>query len=517
MIKKIFISLIVAGTLSGCSFLDVTPDKTGNATIYHMDQLDGLMGDYSLYNRSMYLWSDNLFYSDDVEVSPYFYSKVKQNSTYLVATWDRDFVENGGTVDACSWDGSFGKLFNFNTVLEYLDKVEQTTPEMKEQVRGEALFGRAYYHFFALVNYCKYDMSAPGIGYKDNTNPPPTGVPARQTVEYTVGRIRDDIAAAKEALTKANRTKFEIKRNFRITLPTVYAFEARLELYLGNYDAAFTAADNALKAYNVLVDFKNDPMYERTKVLTVNVLDAEGNPTGETIDYHEMTQLMNEGAEAFTKYEEMYLPHRTDLYFANKGISMSESLYNLFDRDNDARWLYFYNNNYLVCKEAAFSSNGFDVEEQANLKEWERHTYLRFANSYSSGKFFILGPTTAEMYLIRAECYARKGETAMAKNDLVTLRKTRFMNDASASDIDGTLQDVLDERRREFAGILRFYDLKRLNFGDNANITVTKKRHSDVQDFNSPVIDVTLKPDDSFYAVPIPATELMLMGWEQNE
>lgn len=189
----------------------------------------------------------------------------------------------------------------------------------------------------------------------------------------------------------------------------------------------------------------------------------------------------------------------------------------MFDKENDARWLYFYNNNYIPCNESSFSTGGFDVEEQKNLKEWERHTYLRFAASWMSGKYFLLGPTTAEMYLIRAECYARKGETGKAKEDLVTLRKTRFMNDASASDIEGTIQNVIDERRREFAGVLRFYDLKRLNFGEDANITVTRKKHQDIYDFDSQIIEVSLKPDDSFYAIPVPAAELKLMGWEQND
>ena len=456
-------------------------------------------------------------FSDDVEVSPYFYSKIKNSEIYQLSFWDKNFLATGGNIQSCTWNGSYKQLFTFNTVLEYLDKVVQTTPEMKEQVRGEALFGRAYFHFFALVNYCKYDMSAPGIGYRDNTNPPPSGIPDRETVEYTVSRIRQDIKESEEALKKAGRTEFEIKRNFRITLPTLYAFKARFELYMGDYDAAFDAADKALAGYNVLLDFKNDPMYERTKSYSIDVLDQEGNATGETIDCYEMSQLLNEGNTAIAEYPELYLPHITDVFYGDKSIPMSESLYNLFDKENDARWLYFYNNNYIPCNESSFSTGGFDVEEQKNLKEWERHTYLRFAASWMSGKYFLLGPTTAEMYLIRAECYARKGETGKAKEDLVTLRKTRFMNDASASDIEGTVQNVIDERRREFAGVLRFYDLKRLNFGEDANITVTRKKHQDIYDFDSQIIEVSLKPDDSFYAIPVPAAELKLMGWEQND
>lgn len=513
--KKYIISLIITLGLCSCSFLEIVPDKSGNATVNTMEQLYQLMGNSSFYNSIYgYTWSENVLFSDDMEFTPYLYEKMtNKTNLYLLSTADRDFLANEPTiVKNGTWGGAYKDMFTFNLVLEQLDNVVQSTPAMKEEVRGEALFNRAYFHFLALVNYCKYDMDAPGLGYRDNTAAAPAGIPARETVGYTVGRIREDLENAEKALTAAGRTEFEQERNFRVTLPALYAFKARFELYLGNYEAALNAADNALKGHDALVDFKNDPAYERKLGKQHDILDADGNPTGETIDCYTLPQLasMFGGETYFLEYEELYIPHACLNTYAFGMIPMSRSLYELYDRENDARWLYFYNNNY-VADFSVFYSGGFDIEEQENLKEWNRHVYLRF--TIGGNKVYILGPTTAEMYLIRAECRARAGETDKAKEDLVTLRKTRFMNDAAAENISGSVEDVINERRREFAGVLRFYDLKRLNFKENANISYTKQVHSDIYNLESDIVDVHFTPDQDFYTFPIPETERVLMGW----
>jgi len=515
--KKYIISILLASTFMGCTkYLDVVPDKSGSAVIYHMDQLNGMMGNAFMYNNNTYLWTEAIFASDDVEISPYWYSKGGNSAiSYGISVWEKSYYEQG--IDPCSWSSTYASMFTFNTVLENLDKVTQTTPQIRDQVKGEALFARAYFHFCGLVMYSQYDLKAPGIGYKDNSYPPPSGVPSRETVEYTINRIDADLNEAEKALKAAGKTTFEIKRNFRITVPTLNAFRARFELYRGNYEKALEAANAALTAYNVLLDVKTDPLYDIKNPSNVNTLDADGKVTGK-LPYYELTQVLAKGREMIDLYPEFYLPHTADLYFSARAVPMSESLYNLFDKDNDDRFTRFYKNNYCVAKVTGLVTGGLKYDVQQNLKPWEYHTYHRFvSNSGSSGKKFLLGPTTAEMYLIKAECLARKGQAAEAKAALVTLRNTRFSSSTAASNISGTVQDVIDERRREFAGTLRWYDLKRLNGKENANITIKKKRHSVITDLTSPIIEVQLKPNDPFYAIPIPFSQIVLMGWEQNK
>ena len=78
------------------------------------------------------------------------------------------------------------------------------------------------------------------------------------------------------------------------------------------------------------------------------------------------------------------------------------------------------------------------------LRELDFHTYCRF---YSYGAYAgqIVGMTTAEMYLIKAECMARTGGVESdVVNVLKTLRRTRFSDTNVADNVGGTVQNVLD-------------------------------------------------------------------------
>lgn len=517
--KNIIYLLFLGFFASGCSaFLDVKPDKTGNSDIYHIDQLVDLMGNpymYTTIGGTAYVWTELVFASDDCEISPYYYAKGGTGDvSYGVSIWEKSVFDTEN-VEACTWQAAYKHMFTFNVVLENVDKVAQTTPQVKEMVRGEALFARAYFHFCALVAFARYDENSPGIGYRDNTSP--NMMPKRETAKYTLDRIAQDIDGAEAALKLANRTQFEQKRNFRITLPTLYAFKARFELYRGNYEAALAASEKALEGHKKLVDFKNDPLYKIYNPVNIDILDKTGAPTGEKLPYYEMSDLLSEGSKAVAEYEELYLPHVTDMYFSDRIVPISKDLYDLFDKENDERWKRFYNNNYNIVKMTSLSKDGFKYEDRMNLQPWEYHSYHRFIikNSYS-GKLYIVGPTTAEMMLIKAECLARKGETAQAQRLLSELRKTRFTTAASADAIGGSVQDVLDERRRELTAIFRWYDIKRLNGRENANIVLRKKRLTNMSDKSSPVIVTELQPNDPFYALPITTPQRTLMGWENN-
>lgn len=499
--------------LSGCSdFLDVSPNKTGSSSLYDMEQLVQLMGNPSIFNyRGSYLWVETLFAADECVIPSYYYQRgVCSAGSYQIANWNKEYYLTG-SVESCSWKSIYRDMFTFNTVLEYLDKVAQTTPEDKQMVKGEALFGRAYFHFMAMVLYCKLDPKAPGIGYKADTDP--AGIPKRETVQYTLEHILADLDAAEAALTAAGRTYFEPERNFRITLPTLYAFKARLMLYFGKYQEALAAAEKALAGNSTLADFTQDEYYEIEEPTQVKLLDKDEKVVG-TLPYYEKTKLLSYGREAVTKDPELFLPMICDMYFSNRAVPISKSLYDLFDKEHDNRWIYFYNNNYMVAK--SVFPQGLTVEDQAKIKPWEYHTYLRYVSSNgSSGKYYVIGMSVGEMMLIKAECLTRTGKAGEAQAVLQKLREIRFNDKTAADNISGNLEDVLKERRRELTSIFRWYDIKRLNYNDNANITITKTRHIDF-DWEKPEETVTLAPNDDFYAIPIPYTEAVRMHWENN-
>jgi hypothetical protein len=220
------------------------------------------------------------------------------------------------------------------------------------------------------------------------------------------------------------------------------------------------------------------------------------------------------------------MPQYSDLYYANRELPISQSYYDLFDHDQDERWKRFYNNNYMVYykygRTLTLSGNTsattrcFTWEDQQNIAEANRHVYLRFSSSSgSSGKYYILGLTTAEMYLIKAECLARAGNTAEAATALKTLRRARFTTTEAAENIGGSVQEVLDERAREMAELWRFFDIKRLNGAEKANITIRRKILTNVTDINS-VQEIEIQANDPRWASPLTTQQIMLMGWVQN-
>ena len=527
----IIMPMLLMGLGACDDYLDEMPDKSGSAYIYHMDQLYGLMGSPDLYLfagvESYHLssgiinnyLSEPIILTDFVEYTPAFYTIGKNASyaeTYGQYCWKFDELTK---YSSSTWSAAWDRVYRFNTVLENLDKVVQTTSAIRDQVEGEARFGRAYYHFILLTQFCQWNEDAQGIGYRENTVA--GEVPPRETVGYTLSHINEDLDMAEEALMRAGRTGFDLKHNYRPTVPTVQALRARIALYRGDYEVALANAEAALKAHNILVAFKDDPEYELVPYDEINLLDPTDTYVVETVTIYGMMNLENRRAEAVAEYEEFFLPAMS----TGSSNPISESFYNLWDRENDARWIYFYSQctplyyttdlleTRTLSGDEVPTMNCISYENQQWLKPWNWHSYMRF-NCSRSGD--ILGMTTAEMYLTKAECLARAGQEGDAAEILKTLRRTRFMNQEAADAIGGTVQDVLDERAREMGVMWRYFDIKRLNGAENAGIELRRQILSDPTDINS-VEELVIPAGDPRWAYPLFPNEIRLMGWEQNE
>lgn len=527
--------LVAVSLFCSCNdFLDETPNKSGSAYIYHMDQLYGLMGSPDLYMMS-YAEPDYLDYGmvepymyqqmllgDAVEFDPQFWYTGMQGTfdgAYNVYRWNEEELTDPFGMNNL-WTPAYNRIYTCNTVLENLDNVIQTTENIRHQVEGEARFGRAYYHFMLLTQFCLWKEEAPGIGYREDTDA--NSIPARQTVGYTLSRIYEDLQLAESALAKAGRTTFDSEHNYRPTVPTVQAFRARVDLYRGNYPSALSNASAALEAHRTLVDFKNDPLYELFPSTEYHFLDPTDSHIERTVTAQTMTQMNNRGCESIPEYEELYLPHLTSLNYSGS-VPLSESFYKLFDQENDARWIHFYNT-YSLLDYASGILHTLKIEgetiencikwaDQQWLKPCWYQTYFRFGQYSPIG---VIGMTTAEMYLIKAECMARSGQNGEAAELLKTFRRTRFMNETAANNITGSVQDVLDERTREMGAVWRFFDMKRLNGAENAELYIRRRILSDITDPDS-VTELVIAPDDPRWAMPFNLEEADNMGWNQNE
>jgi hypothetical protein len=138
-----------------------------------------------------------------------------------------------------------------------------------------------------------------------------------------------------------------------------------------------------------------------------------------------------------------------------------------------------------------------------------------FKGSYAAvdGGDYILfdGIATDEVYLIRAEGFARTGQKDSAMADLNTLLRKRWQtgtfSDLNAIDATDALNQILTERRKEllFRG-LRWSDLRRFNL-ESANITLKRIING---------ITYTLPPNDPRWVSLIPQLEISRSGIPQN-
>jgi hypothetical protein len=131
--------------------------------------------------------------------------------------------------------------------------------------------------------------------------------------------------------------------------------------------------------------------------------------------------------------------------------------------------------------------------------------------SYAGSTYPFGGLATDELYLIRAECKVRSGDTSAAAGDLNALLANRWKTGKFGGITFGSqkaaLDSVLLERRKElpFRNV-RWSDLKRLN-KEGASIWLTRKTSGNTY---------TLAPNNDRYILPIPPDVLQLSGIADN-
>ena len=169
--------------------------------------------------------------------------------------------------------------------------------------------------------------------------------------------------------------------------------------------------------------------------------------SGKTLNMAEYPAYFSDDNESETifKYRNSTAPQTLwrdtngDIFF-----EPADKLKNLFDRNNDIRFFTF------------FGSDGGDTSIVTKYPGSSRGPQI------NDLKLVRL----AEMYLIRAEANAEKGQLTNAANDINALRRERINGyaDVAFASKDVAIAEILDERFKElcYEGF-RFFDLKRRN------------------------------------------------------
>lgn len=355
------------------------------------------------------------FYSDDYDVTQYlnnYGGRNNQGKLYQSLDWRNiDFSEG-------LWQDYFANIGFYNMILAELKKHPAPTSELNEQVSGEAKVLRAWI-FFRLMQYFSPYKRA-DLGLPLNTDPDAIGTydSRRRTQQENYNFI---ISELEEVL--AYKGKPSPTYNIYFDRRVIHGLLAQVYHYKGGSGAGEPSDyDQAIKHAKALLD---------TGLSFKEIINA---PTAS--DNYGINKT-----KAFSPFVAMF--NDANIYSSTSGDTFyglpqyaSQDLYNLFD-DTDKRKSKYFENDRTIIK---YSYSGFPYD----MYQWN---------------FF----TAAEMQLIIAESYARKGQEAEARQALgqfTAERYTTYTQPAGKT----LLEAILIERRKEFCFeyTMRWLDLTRL-------------------------------------------------------
>ncbi len=429
-------------------FLDAKPD-IALVVPSKISDLQALLDDNSnIFNLQYGAYGEG---SADNYYCPYTLLSGLNEANRNLYTWGEELVfestPNG-------WDQAYKGIMRANIALEEIEKIayDQNTRQTWDNVKGTALFFRAFTHWRILVNFA--------VAYDEQTALKDPGIPLRLNGNFNETSVRSSVQACYNRIIEDLRSSIPLlpalpQHVLRPAKAAAYAALARTYLSMRRYEEAAKYADSSLQLQYTLMDYSKlngnspypVPQFNEEVVYQVRMgMPALINNTNGRID----TML-------YASYHEHDL--RKQLYFA---------------RNSDG-------------------------------------TY-GFRGGYYAGGGMFTGIAVDEMYLTRAECYARSGRVDLAMSDLNTLMVKRWKQEEwhplEAGSSKEAVDMILTERRKELLfRDLRWMDIKRLNKEREHQISLRR-------DLNGTII--TLPPNDPRYALPFPRDVIRISGMPQN-
>jgi len=449
--------LTISALFSGCQkdFLDAKPSTSivVPTTLSDFQQLlDG-----GTQNRTSSLPQLSC---DDYYIVSYAGWQAGQPTERNAYVWNKDIF--GGQIARADWNAPYTSAFYANSAISGLNslKVSPADRSQYNNIMGQAYFIRAFAFFDLVKNFSPpYDQTtaATDLGIPLKLSPNVDQRLPRSSVQQTYDQIISDLSMACRLLSPDVPVQY---RN-RASKPSAYALFARLYLSMRDYTKAEIYADSCLSLYSKLIDYNT-------------VSTTSTSPFTNTNDETMLWALESGGGYSNVQYN------------APSDINIDTTLLASY-APGDLRRSIFYITN---------SSTGL----------------TKARRGYSANFAPFVGMATDEVYLIKAECAARREDAKTALNYLNTLLVNRFVTGTYVPyaniSADDALVIILQERRKELVwrGDLRWDDLRRLN-KEGANITLRRILNG---------VTYTLPPNSPLYVFPIPDDEIALSGIIQN-
>lgn len=340
-------------------------------------------------------------YSSDAEQQQFFFASLTPNNNIVYGAF---------------WKQSYLYVNNVNTILEGLQQTGTLSEAVKKQLTGEALFIRAFCHFY-LVNLFG------DIPYITSTDYKVNAIALRIPVAEVYKKITEDLLQAQLLMTEG----FSFSNNERIQANkgAATALLARVYLFTSEWTKAEAQASSLLSntaTYSLETDL--------TKVFLANSKETiwQLKPVipGTNTTQAQYFILTNEPQNLW-------------------GVALSNEMYTAFEAGDERK----------VKWTSSFSNSSGTWNYAFKYKVSLASSITEYATVFR----------LAEQYLIRAEARAQQDKVTAAQNDVNVIRNRASLGNTTANDKASLLAAIAQERKAELFCEWghRWLDLKRNN------------------------------------------------------
>ncbi len=459
MKKSFFIASFFLFALSSCrKFLEQPPYNNISVEDIFKDYEGArttVVGLYEKLRATSYYLGDFYTYP---EVTGGNIKYARANSPYLFNSYSFTRDEYTGNELKNFYSQAYVVIYGANSILQNIDKAVDATPLQKARMRAEAYCIRAIAHFDLVRTFAQpwgytADASHAGIVLKTANSSVLTQTGERASVKQVYNQVVADLDTAINLYNNSVSIYPTGSAKTFLSADAARAFKSRVCLYKDDWT-------NVISECNALISSNNYPLISNSQYVSSW---SGRNISTESIFELTLSTTSGSGLAAY------YNPVATNISYQ---LATSNDLLNLYAAG--------------------------DVRGQTTM------FVTRVVNGtpyYSTKKYQGMNDTinnikiirSSELYLNRAEAYAKTGNLTAALIDLNLIRKRGLSTAATftSTSQQAVIDEILTERRRElcFEGHL-FFDIAR-----NKKDVVRVDNIAAIKSFSWP---------NPFYAYPIP-------------
>lgn len=468
-------SICMSMLFSACdNYLDVVPKGQAvlNSTADYLGLIEALSPSYPVDN-SWYMANEITYYKTDDMNS---YTNPLLSSAFF---WDEEFDRAKYSVTNGLYQDCYNRIGKYNIVISNIGDSEG---EAKDKALGmaQAKIMRAYNYFFLVNTFAKpYNKAtaATDNGIIIHKEFDLEATSKQHSVADVYEFIEQDIQDALADLPEQAENVFRPSRSFG------YALKAKVHLFKGETDLALATALEALNTpYHKLWDMNE--MYE--SALAESPILGMMPSMWAMYAKHEYTDPENLLYQFGTTKDDPYPQY------------LRKVVIDLFDKTADLR--------YITC--LAYYMPPRPSAEPGSVMYGSMQV-----------RWNPCGIRLSEVYLMIAECYARKENPAKAMEYLNTLREKRMMRkfytELQTNDAAQAFKWVREERKRELMLTCNgFFDMRRFSTEFNETLTKDYKYKNTAGVYETKTY--TLKPQSHLLVYPFPQNAMETTDLIQN-